>query len=102
MGCDERLLQQIQCLVRLADARPHHPEYRLAITSHDLGKGGVTTGDAERRQLAVRKRGQSRLMRPTSTCVVGERLHHGLIELAGLIGPQELPHRKNVRQSRFL
>ena len=53
MGRDEGLLQQIQRLIGLADAGAHHPEYRLAMPSHDLGKGGVSPRDAERRQLPV-------------------------------------------------
>lgn len=54
---DERLLHQVERLVRLADASPREPEHRLLVAPHDFGKSGLPTGDAERRQLAIGQRG---------------------------------------------
>src|SRR5579863_1212784 len=45
---------------------------------------------------------QSRLTRPISMGVVGERLHHGLVELPGLVGPEKLSHGKYVRECCLL
>lgn len=34
--------------------------------------------------------------------IVGERLHHRPVELSGLVGPQKLPHREDMRERRLL
>jgi hypothetical protein len=54
MSCDERLLQQIQRLVGLADACAHDAEDRLPMAAHDFGVGGLPARNAECRQLRVR------------------------------------------------
>ena len=53
----KRFLRHVQRFVGIAEEGARKPEHRLPIASHDLGESGLSAGDAERRQFAIRQRG---------------------------------------------
>lgn len=55
MGCDKDVLNRIQSILGVAQARERETVENVSVPPHNLAKSPVSTGYAERDELAVRK-----------------------------------------------
>lgn len=99
---DERLLQQVERVVRVTHTGADHPENRPPVSAHDFSERCLSAGNTKCRKLRFGQRFPVEAHRPGLMMIVGERLDHRLVELAGLVGPEKLPHGEYVGERRLL